>query len=209
MTRSRTGWLVSLVIIAAGALSGCSAEGGQTDERAVPPPATAESPAGVDTSPPDETVGRSILVASTRGSSASCLSHTTASSLVAMYDPIAQAEGDVTITGVRAVGRKVRLVATEGVIVTSEPAFGPGILTDDRWPIDDKWLRGKTDLSTRQALRGMTLADGQRLLPLFAVRGGPGSTLDGLVLTYVDAGDNSGRVTLPIGTRFDGGTCRL
>jgi hypothetical protein len=126
-----------------------------------------------------------------------------------MFDPIAEARGDLTITEVSAVGTDVRLVAAEGVVVTSKPAFGPGIQVGGGWPMDSERLRRKTDLSTRQALRGMELTDGQRVLPLFRVRAAEGALLDSLELSWTDANDIGGTVTLPVGTRFRGGRCTV
>jgi hypothetical protein len=206
----RIATLVSVAVIAGGALAGCSghADDSTPPKSARPGPHT-QSPADDAPTPSNGVVASARLVAEPRGGWVSCMSHVKVSDVVAMYEPIARADGDVTITGARAVGTKVRLVGTEGVVVTADPAFGPGSLTDDTWPITGKSLRSKTDVSTRQELRGMRLTDGQRVLPLFAVRVVPGGTLDGLELTYTDASDSTRSVTLPMRTRFARGVCSL
>ena len=53
------------------------------------------------------------------------------------------------------------------------------------------------------------LTDGQRVLPLFRVRAAKGAVLDSLELSWVDANDNAGSVSLPVGTRFSGSPCTV
>lgn len=206
-TRSRTVPLLPAAAAAVVALAACSADGdrrGSEGETRPSPDTSAPRPAAT---PSVEAPRPTSLRADASGGRASCVEQRAASALTAMFDPIAEARGDLTITEVSTVGTDVRLVAAEGVVVTSRPAFGPGIQVGGGWPMDSKRLRRKTDLSTRQELRGMELTDGQRVLPLFRVRAAKGARLDGLSLSWTDANDISGTVTLPVGTRFSGSRC--
>lgn len=208
-TRSRTVRLVTAAVTVA-ALAGCSSDGGNGSNEADARPTSADASApSPNATPSVETVRPASLTAEPSGGQASCVEQRAASALTAMFDPIAEARGDLTITEVRAVGTDVRLVAAEGVVVTSKPAFGPGIQVGGGWPMDSERLRRKTDLSTRQELRGMVLTDGQRVLPLFRVRAAKGALLDSLELSWTDANDSGGTVTLPLGTSFSGGRCTL
>lgn len=191
-------------------LGGCSAGGdgggNEADRRSTSADASTPSPI---TPPSTETARRASLMAEPSGGQASCVQQRTGSALTAMFGPIAEARGDLSITKVSAAGTDVRLVAAEGVVVTSKPAFGPGIQVGGGWPMDSDRLQRKTDLSTRQELRGMELTDGQRVLPLIRVRAPKGALLDTLKLSWTDAKYNSGTVNLPVGTRFSGGRCTL
>ncbi len=206
-TRSRTVHLLTAAVTVA-ALAGCSVSGDDGGNEADGRPTSADtSTPGPTTTPSIETARPASLMAEPSGGQVSCVSQRAGSALTALFDPIAEARGDLTITEVRAVGTDVRLVAAEGVVVTAKPAFGPGAQVGGGWPIDSERLQRKTDLSTRQELRGMELTDGQRVLPLFRVRAAKGALLDGLELSWTDANDTGGTVTLPVGTRFSRGRC--
>lgn len=206
-TWSRTVRLLTTAVTVV-VLGGCSASGGDGGNEADGQPASSDaSTPSPTTTPSIETARPASLMAEPSGGQASCLEQRAGSALTAMFDPIAEARGDLTITKVRAVGTDVRLVAAEGVVVTSKPAFGPGIQVGGGWPMDSELLQKKTDLSTRQELQGMELMDGQRVLPLFRVRAAKGALLDSLELSWTDPDDNGGTVTLPVGTRFGGGPC--
>jgi hypothetical protein len=212
-TRSCTVRLLTAAVtvtVTVAVLGGCSAggddAGNEADAR--PTSADASTPSPV-TTPSTKTARSAGLIAEPSGGQALCLEQRADSALTAMFNPIAEARGDLTITKVSAVGTDVRLVAAEGVVVTSKPAFGPGLEVGGGWPMHSDRLQRKTDLSTRQELRGMELTDGQRVLPLFRVRAAKGALLDALELSWTDANDDSGTVALPVGTRFSGGRCAL
>lgn len=147
---------LALVVALSPAAAACS-DGGDEPEAGEPaatgtaPSTTA--PAG-DTSPPaeaEEEPAPARLIAERSGGRVSCVADTARGELVTLYDSIAQASGDLTITRVRASGRGVRLTGAEGVLVTAKPAWGPGVSIGDRWPIPaDPMLRDKADLSSRQ-----------------------------------------------------------
>jgi hypothetical protein len=72
----------------------------------------------------------------------------------------------------------------------------------------DVALAGKSDLSTRTDLVGMSVADGQRILPLVRVEVDPHSELAGIWLTYTwGDGTDTAEVLLPVHTRFAAGMC--
>lgn len=206
----RTGRLL-MSAVAVAALAGCSADGDDRVNGADAPPTGAAGALAPSASaaPSLDAPRPARLTAEPSGGQASCVEQRTASATTAMFDPIAKARGDLTITAVSALGPDVRLVAAEGVVVTSKPTNGPGIQVGGGWPMDSERLRRKTEISTRQDLRGMEMTDGQRVLPLIRVRTAKGAVLDGIELSWTDAGGRGGTVTLPIDTTFSGAPCRL
>ena len=211
---------VTLALALSAAVAGCSsdadtdaASGDPTTTASTAPSATAPSSTAAAGETPtsddaEDATAPATLVAERSGGRVSCVAKTTSNELVTLYDSIAQATGDLTITRVRAGGDGLRVVGAEGVLVTANPAFGPGISIGDRWPIPaDRMLRQKTDITSRAELKGMALSEDDRVLPLVALRADPGAVLDELLLTYRDAAGRSAEVSLPVHTRFAAGRC--
>ncbi|MCW2791191.1 MAG: hypothetical protein JWO76_289 [Nocardioides sp.] len=188
------------------ALSGCSSSDNDSDGS----PAATNTP-GTSSTPdpsPTEDAQPSALEAEAEGGGTLCSARTARHQKVSLYDPIASAHGDLTITDVSATGSDVAILDAEGVVVTARPAFGPGVFIGGAWPIPDKPLAGKTDLSTRTDLVGMKVADGGRVLPLVRVEVNPHSELIGIRLTYTwGDGTDTAKVVLPVHTRFAARTC--
>jgi hypothetical protein len=197
-------------VLVAVSLAGCAGDDGSVapaaDQRT-----TARAPATASGDPAAEPeLGAPVELAyQDQGGRVSCVEHTAPNSVTSMYSPTGKAHGDLVIIGVKAVGNGVKLVGADGVLVTSRPGFGPGSMIGPDWPITkDASLTENTDLSTRRRLDGMQLRDGQRVLPLFAVRVDPGSVLAGLAVTYTDLDHNNEATTvLKVGTKFARGRC--
>ncbi|MET0952715.1 MAG: hypothetical protein ABWX57_05465, partial [Aeromicrobium sp.] len=198
----------ALVLAAAAlALTGCSATGSEPPgTEAAPKSSLSATPSPADTD--SDTSVPSVLTAEPSGRGAPCISDMKKPGDFVIYDPIAKAKGDLTVTGASAVGKGVQFVEGEAVVVTSRSAFGPGLLIGPNWPVEkNKVLDAKTDLSTRANLIGMNVKDGQRVLPLLRFKVTPPAALDSLRLEYEDADRNSASVELPIGTKFSPGKC--
>lgn len=195
-----------LTAVATLALAGCSSS--SSDGAASP----ANTPPTVNTTPqpsPSDDSRPAALIAEENGGSTTCVSQTKRRRTMALYDPIAKADGDLTITDAIVTGHGVRLMDSQGVLVTSRPAFGPGAMIGGGWPIQDLDLARRVDLGSRTNLVGMQLAAGDRVLPLAHVRVNPGARLDGLRLTYTAgaADSDATEVVLHLGTRFAKGKC--
>ena len=109
-TRSRTVRQLTAAVTVA-VLGGCSAGGddGGNEADARPTSADASVPSPT-TTPSIETARPASLMAEPSGGQASCVEQRAASALTAMFNPIAEARGDLTITNVSTVGTDVRLV---------------------------------------------------------------------------------------------------
>jgi len=102
-----------------------------------------------------------------------------------LYNPVVTADGAVTIRGVRAVGDGVQLLDSEGAVVLGDPQnVGAGMSVT--WPYSD--VRGELPINaeTRTALVGMTVDDGQSVLPFWRLAFDPDSHLRGLEIDYDD-----------------------
>jgi hypothetical protein len=103
-----------------------------------------------------------------------------------LYSPVLTADGTVTIRDTRAVGHGVQLLDSEGAVVAGDPQnVGAGMSVS--WPYDD--VRGDLpiDDETRTAFVGMTVDDGQSVLPLWRLAFDPDSHLRGLEIDYDDS----------------------
>jgi hypothetical protein len=106
-----------------------------------------------------------------------------------LFNPVVTADGAVTILDTRAIGNGVQLLDSEGVVVIGDPQnVGAGVSA--AWPFDD--VRGDLhiDEETRTALVGMTVDDGQSVLPLWRLAFDPDSRLRGLEIDYDDGAGN-------------------
>lgn len=106
-----------------------------------------------------------------------------------LYSPVVTATGAVTIRDARAVGTGVQLLDSEGAVVTADPQnAGAGMSVT--WPLND--VRGDLpiDDETRAAFVGMTVDDGQSVLPFWRLAFEPDSHLRGLEIDYDDGTGN-------------------
>ncbi len=198
---SRPAALLLAAVIAGSALTGCSDASDENTPAAEPAPTASVE----ETAAPAATAR---LVQERTGGSIGCVSEVENNTRFTFYQPIAKADGDVTITAAQAVGKDVKLTDSQGVLVVANKRRGVGAYSGSAWPIPDSdGLKNKTDPASRQKLVGMRLTDGQRVLPLLGVRVTPGSILQGIKLDYSDQDHNSSSVVLEMNTRFVGTRC--
>lgn len=117
-----------------------------------------------------------------------------------LYDPVIVADGDLTIGDVRAVGDGVELVDAEGAVLVGNPHdVGRGMSVSWPWQ-DDRRL--PIDSATRAGLVGMTVRDGQNVLPLLRLRFAPDSHLRGLSIDYTWGEDNHAQLFVQMDSTY-------
>jgi hypothetical protein len=102
-----------------------------------------------------------------------------------LYNPVVTADGAVTVREARAVGHGVQLLDSEGAVVAGDPQqVGAGMSVS--WPFED--LRGDLPIDDESltGFVGLTVDDGQSVLPFWRLAFDPDSHLRGLEIDYDD-----------------------
>ncbi len=175
--------MVAAVLLAA--LTGCGSDGLASE-------ATARKGDKSSSASPGSAASPSVLVDARTVAdqkNPTCSAPTADTVTVTLYSPVVTADGAVTIRGARAVGDAVRLLDSEGAVVVGDPHnVGSGMSVT--WPFEDRRGDGPIDESTRTAFVGMSVDDGQSVLPLWRLTFDPDSHLRGLEIDYDDGTGN-------------------
>lgn len=192
--------LVMSALLAAITISGCAAEDtGRASEDASGAHATTEPTGPTDDAGQGTAVLRDARTTADQQNQTCSAPTREPAELESVFDPVIAADGELTIAEVRAVGDGVELVDAEGVVMLGDP-HDVGRGGSVAWPLPEDYNRmlPEFDPASRTDLVGMTILDGQNVLPLLRLRAAPDSHLRGLDIDYEWGEGNHEQLFVPL-----------